>query len=98
MPRSERRRRSCRRDAVSPGERAPIDELQFTLSTSRLNDQAVAAKAGWTLPKVRRDASRVHEELLAEIHTMSDARWRAPPPPPGPKPPATPRRARPPRS
>jgi len=68
------------------GERAPIDELQFTLSTSRLNDQAVAAKAGWTLPKVRRDASRVHEELLAEIHTMSDARWRAPTTPRGRKP------------
>jgi hypothetical protein len=60
------------------GERAPIDDLQFTLSISRLNDQAVKRKSGWSLPKVRRDADRVHEELLAAIRSMSEARWRAP--------------------
>ncbi len=59
-------------------ERAPIDELQYTLSTSRLNDQNVARKAAWSLPRVRRGAERTHEELLEAIRTMSDARWNAP--------------------
>jgi len=72
--------------AWNRGERAPIDDLQFTLSTSSLNDQAVARKAGWALAKVRRDADAVHEELLETIRTMSDARWRAPTTPRGRKP------------
>lgn len=59
-------------------ERAPIDDLQFTLSTSALNDQAVRRKAGWSFAKVRHDADRTHEELLTAIRTMSDARWRGP--------------------
>lgn len=59
-------------------ERAPIDDLQFTLSTSRINDQAVERRAAWSLARVRREADRSHEELLAAIRTMSDARWRAP--------------------
>jgi hypothetical protein len=68
------------------GERAPIDELQFTLSTSRLNDQAVARKTSWSLARVRRDADRVHAELLEAIRSMPDARWRAPATPRGRKP------------
>ena len=59
-------------------ERAPIDDLWFTLSTSALNEQAVRRKASWSLPKVRADAERMHEELLAAIREMSDASWRAP--------------------
>ncbi len=59
-------------------ERAPIDELQFTLSTSRINDQAVQRKASWSLARVRRDAERTHEELIAAIRGMSDERWTAP--------------------
>ena len=59
-------------------ERAPIDELQFTLSTSRINDQAVQRKASWSLARVRRDAERTHRELLDAIAGMSDARWSAP--------------------
>jgi hypothetical protein len=59
-------------------ERAPIDELQYTLSTSRINEQAVARKASRSLAKVRREADRTHEELLEAIRGMSDARWRAP--------------------
>ncbi len=59
-------------------ERAPIDELQFTLSTSRINEQAVARKATWSLARVRREADRTHEELLGAIRGMSDARWRSP--------------------
>ncbi|HET7235406.1 MAG TPA: DinB family protein [Actinomycetota bacterium] len=68
------------------GEGAPIDDLQFTLSTSRLNDQAVARKASWSVARVRRDADRVHEELLAAIGSMPDTRWRAPATPRGRKP------------
>jgi hypothetical protein len=60
------------------GERAPIDDLQFTLSTSRINDQAVARKASWSPSRVRRDADRTREELVAAIRGMSDARWRGP--------------------
>ncbi len=59
-------------------ERAPIDDLQFTLSTSRINDQAVARRAAWSLARVRREAGRTRDELLAAVLTMSDARWRAP--------------------
>ena len=72
--------------AWDKGERAPIDDLQFTLSTSALNDQAVQRKAGWSLAKMRRDADAVHEELVAAIHSMSDARWRGPVTPRGRKP------------
>jgi hypothetical protein len=68
------------------GERAPIDDLQFTLSTSALNDQAVRRKTGWSLAKVRRDAERMHDELLAAIRSMPDARWRSPATPRGRKP------------
>jgi hypothetical protein len=59
-------------------ERAPIDELLYAVSTSRINDQAVAAKAAWSFARVRRDADRVHEELLEAIRTVPDTRWRAP--------------------
>lgn len=60
------------------GERAPIDDLWFTLSTSALNDQAVQRKDPWSVAKVRRDADAVHEELLEAIRTMPDRRWRTP--------------------
>ena len=59
-------------------ERAPIDELQFTLSTSRINDQAVQRKAAWSVARVRHDAERTHQELVEAIAGMSDARWNAP--------------------
>jgi hypothetical protein len=59
-------------------ERAPIDELQFTLTTSQINDQAVARKVSWSLARVRRDADRTHSELLVAIRRMSDARWVGP--------------------
>ena len=59
-------------------ERAPIDELQFALSTSRINDQAVQRKAAWPLTRVIRDAERTHQELLDAIRGMSDARWAGP--------------------
>jgi len=68
------------------GERAPIDDLWFTLSTSALNDQAVQRKARWSVAKVRADADTVHEELLGAIRSMPDARWRVPATPKGRKP------------
>jgi hypothetical protein len=60
------------------GERAPIDDLWFTLTTSRINDQNVRAKARWSLARVRREAEATHAELLDRIRSMSDARWRRP--------------------
>lgn len=72
--------------AWDKGERAPIDDLAYALSTSALNDQAVRRKAGWSLAKVRRDAEAVHEELVEAIRSMPDARWRAPATPKGRKP------------
>jgi hypothetical protein len=60
------------------GERAPIDELQFTLSINRLNQQNVEGKSSWSLAKVRRDSERTHAELIAAMKQLSDARWRKP--------------------
>ena len=60
------------------GERAPIDDLAYTVSTSKINDQAVRRKASWTLAKVRRESERTHRELLDAISALSDERWRAP--------------------
>jgi hypothetical protein len=60
------------------GERAPIDDLQFSVSTSRINRQNVEQKAAWTLSRVRREADRTRDELVAAIETLSDARWRRP--------------------
>jgi len=64
--------------AWTRNERAPIDELQFTLPTSRINEQAVARKASWSPARVRREADRTHEELLAAIRATSDDRWLSP--------------------
>lgn len=60
------------------GERAPIDELQFSLSTSRINRQNVERKAAWSVAKTRRSSERTFAELLEAIEELSDARWRAP--------------------
>ena len=60
------------------GERAPIDALQFTVSTSRLNSQNVEAKAAWSFARVKRDSDRNRVELLAAIEGLSEARWRHP--------------------
>jgi hypothetical protein len=59
-------------------ERAPIDDLWFTLSTTRINGQAVQRKAAWSLAKVRRESERTHAELVEAIRGMSDAKWRSP--------------------
>ncbi|MGZ8604670.1 MAG: DinB family protein [Actinomycetota bacterium] len=64
--------------AWGAGERAPVDDLLFTVPTSRINDQNVRRKAGWSLPKARREFDRTHRELLDAIGALSDARWRAP--------------------
>lgn len=64
--------------AWEQGERAPIDDLAYTVPTSKINDQAVRRKAGWSLAKVRRESERTHRELLEAVGTMSDARWRGP--------------------
>lgn len=60
------------------GERAPIDDLLYTVATSRINDQNVARKAAWSLGKVRKESERTHLELLDAIGGLSDARWRRP--------------------
>ncbi|HEX6230362.1 MAG TPA: DinB family protein [Actinomycetota bacterium] len=70
-------------EAWERGGRAPVDDLLYTVPTSRINDQAVARKASWSLPRVRRESERTHEELLAAIRSLSDARWRSPATPRG---------------
>lgn len=64
--------------AWDQGERAPIDELQFSVSTSRINRQNVERKASWSLARVRRESERTHAELIAAVERSSDARWRGP--------------------
>ncbi len=68
-------------DALAAWDRdepAPIDGLWRSMSTSRINSQNVERKAGLPPSRVRRDAERVHAELIAAIRGMSDARWRGP--------------------
>lgn len=60
------------------GERAPIDDLQFSVSTSLINRQNVERKSGWSFARVRRDTERTRAELLAAIDALSDARWGRP--------------------
>jgi hypothetical protein len=68
------------------GERAPIDTLAWSVSTSRINRQNVESKAGWSLPRVRRESECTFAELIAAIRSMSDARWRGPATPRGRRP------------
>jgi DinB family protein len=68
------------------GGRAPIDDLQFTVSTSRINRQNVDRKATWSVARVRRESQRTHAELLEAIERLTDARWRTPATPRGRKP------------
>jgi hypothetical protein len=60
------------------GQRAPIDDLQFSVSTSRINRQNVERKARWSLARIRRDAERTRTELVAAIEAISDVRWARP--------------------
>jgi hypothetical protein len=60
------------------GERAPIDDLLYTVPTSKINDQAVGRKASWSLARIRRESERTHRELIAAIASLSEARWRGP--------------------
>ena len=48
------------------------------VSTTGLNDQAVGRKAAWSLPRVRRESGRTHEELIEAIASMADERWGSP--------------------
>jgi DinB superfamily len=68
------------------GGRAPIDDLQFTVSTSRINGQNVDRKASWSVARVRREAQRTHAELLEALERLTDSRWRKPATPRGRKP------------
>jgi hypothetical protein len=65
-------------DAWGRGERAPVDDLQFTVSTSRINRQNVERKASWSVARVRRESERTHTELLETIERLTDTRWRTP--------------------
>lgn len=68
------------------GERAPIDDLQFTVSTSRINRQNVERKASWSVAKVRRESEGTHAELLEAMGRLTNPRWRTPATPRGRKP------------
>jgi hypothetical protein len=60
------------------GEPAPIDALQFSLSTSRINAQAVERKASRSYAQMRRRARATHVKLLETIEGMSERRWSSP--------------------
>jgi hypothetical protein len=60
------------------GQRAPIDELGFSVSTGRINARNVELKAAWSWARVVRGSERTHAELLAAIEGLTDARWRRP--------------------
>jgi hypothetical protein len=68
------------------GERAPIDSLTWSVSTSRINRQNVERKASWPMARVRRESERTFAELIEAIGSMSDARWRGPATPRGRRP------------
>jgi hypothetical protein len=68
------------------GERAPIDDLQFSVSTARINAGNVERKAPWSLARVEREGARTHAQLLDAIGSLSDTRWRAPATPRGRRP------------
>jgi hypothetical protein len=68
------------------GEKAPIDDLQFTVSTSRINTRNVERKARWSLARVERESVTTHEALLAAVEELTDARWRGTVTPRGRKP------------
>ena len=60
------------------GDRAEIDRMWFTVSTSRINADEVERKAAWPLPRLLRASARTHEDLITLIRSMSDKRWRTP--------------------
>lgn len=68
-------------DAVAAwdrGERAPIDEVLWSRSTSAINADAVGAAAQLSWPQAKRRAAATHDDLVALIESMSDARWQTP--------------------
>jgi hypothetical protein len=64
--------------AWDAGERAPIDALWRSVSTTRINSQNVERKAPWPVSRVRRESERTLAELIAAIEGMTDARWNGP--------------------
>ena len=72
--------------AWGSGERPAIDELLFTVGTNRINRQNVERKASWSVAKVRREADRMHAELVDALRDLTDARWRKPATPRGRRP------------
>ena len=55
-----------------------IDAVIWSTSTSRLNADAVAAKASRRAADQRRRAEATHERLLERLDAFGDARWRRP--------------------
>jgi hypothetical protein len=60
------------------GERAPIDVLAYSVSTSRINSQEVERKAGRTWAQARRSARSTRAKLIATIEGMSENQWSSP--------------------
>jgi len=60
------------------GEASPVDRAIWSTSTARINADGVAAAADLSWGDARRRARRTHEELVALIDGMTDARWRSP--------------------
>jgi hypothetical protein len=65
-------------DAWQRGERAPIDTLTYTVSTSRINAQEVERKAGRSWAQARRSVRATRAKLIATIEGMSEKEWSSP--------------------
>jgi len=65
-------------DAWDEGHGPAIDSVIWSTSTSALNRDAVAGKAGRRAADQRRRSQATHERLIARVEALSDARWRRP--------------------
>ena len=61
------------------GEPAPVQRALRMVGLNAVNAETVAADRGRSSATVRRRFDSVHRRLVAEIRSMSDATWDAPP-------------------
>ena len=65
-------------DAWEAGHGPAIDAVIWSTSTSTLNRDAVRAKSSRRAADQRRRAEATHEQLVARLEALGDARWKRP--------------------
>jgi hypothetical protein len=65
-------------DAWQEGHGPAIDAVIWSTSTTALNREAVARKAGRRATDQRRRTEATHDRLMARLEAFGDARWRRP--------------------